>query len=229
MLLGTSVASTLDVRAQAEKVHRVVVLTSAPASSTPEPPVQQPHRYVREHHLGKMTVHFLGGLHRLGLRFLDYRIHDVGLAHEIDLFLEKAIDLLDSVLRYVFGDNRLASGRHLVDDRYIEIAVQSQRQSARDWRRGHHQDMRIITFLTQRATLGDPKSMLHRIVDPDTGRECPEGTVGEIWVHGENVAAGYWQKPEETERTFGAKIVEPSQGTPEGPWLRTSYCSRKKS
>jgi acyl-CoA synthetase (AMP-forming)/AMP-acid ligase II len=40
-------------------------------------------------------------------------------------------------------------------------------------------------------------------------------------VHGENVAAGYWQKPEETERTFGAKIVEPSQGTPEGPWLRT--------
>jgi acyl-CoA synthetase (AMP-forming)/AMP-acid ligase II len=74
---------------------------------------------------------------------------------------------------------------------------------------------------TPLVSYGDPKSMLHRIVDPDTGRECPEGTVGEIWVHGENVAAGYWQKPEETERTFGAKIVEPSQGTPEGPWLRT--------
>ncbi|OBH03267.1 acyl-CoA synthetase [Mycobacterium sp. E2699] len=74
---------------------------------------------------------------------------------------------------------------------------------------------------TPLVSYGDPKSMLIRIVDPDTGRECPDGKVGEIWVHGENVAAGYWQKPEETERTFGAKIVEPSQGTPEGPWLRT--------
>ncbi len=74
---------------------------------------------------------------------------------------------------------------------------------------------------TPLVSYGDPKSMQIRIVDPDTGRECPEGKVGEIWVHGENVAAGYWQKAEETERTFGAKIVEPSQGTPEGPWLRT--------
>jgi acyl-CoA synthetase (AMP-forming)/AMP-acid ligase II len=40
-------------------------------------------------------------------------------------------------------------------------------------------------------------------------------------VHGENVAAGYWQKPEESKGTFGAKIVTPSEGTPEGPWLRT--------
>jgi len=63
--------------------------------------------------------------------------------------------------------------------------------------------------------------MLVRIVDPDTRRECPSGTVGEIWVHGDNVAAGYWQKPEESQRTFGAKIAAPSQGTTEAPWLRT--------
>ena len=30
---------------------------------------------------------------------------------------------------------------------------------------------------------------------PRPGIECPAGTVGEIWVHGDNVAAGYWQKP----------------------------------
>ena len=60
-----------------------------------------------------------------------------------------------------------------------------------------------------------------RIVDPDTSAECPEGTVGEIWVHGANIASGYWQKPEESKRTFGATIVNPSEGTPEGPWLRT--------
>ena len=40
-------------------------------------------------------------------------------------------------------------------------------------------------------------------------------------MHGDNVSAGYWQKPEETARTFGGTIVEPSAGTPEGPWLKT--------
>jgi fatty acid CoA ligase FadD28 len=60
-----------------------------------------------------------------------------------------------------------------------------------------------------------------RIVDAETQTECPERTTGEIWVHGDNVAMGYWRKPQETERTFGAMLVAPSAGTPEGPWLRT--------
>jgi fatty acid CoA ligase FadD28 len=68
---------------------------------------------------------------------------------------------------------------------------------------------------------GVPKSQLVRIVDPDTRTECADGAVGEIWVHGDNVAAGYWRKPEETAETFGARIKNPSEGTPEGPWLRT--------
>jgi fatty acid CoA ligase FadD28 len=60
-----------------------------------------------------------------------------------------------------------------------------------------------------------------RIVDPATQTECAEGATGEIWVHGDNVGMGYWQKPEETKRTFGGVLVEPSTGTPEGQWLRT--------
>ncbi|WP_343602338.1 AMP-binding protein [Mycobacterium sp.] len=64
-------------------------------------------------------------------------------------------------------------------------------------------------------------SPIVRIVDPETRTECPPETTGEIWVHGDNVAAGYWRKPHETERTFGATLVAPSAGTPEGPWLRT--------
>ncbi len=74
---------------------------------------------------------------------------------------------------------------------------------------------------TPLVSYGAPESVVVRIVDPDSCAECPEGTVGEIWAHGDNVASGYWQKPEESKATFGAKIVTPSEGTPEGPWLRT--------
>ena len=69
--------------------------------------------------------------------------------------------------------------------------------------------------------MGVPRGPVIRIVDPDTRTECAAGAVGEIWVHGDNVAEGYWQKPEETEQTFGARLVAASAGTPEGPWLRT--------
>ncbi|OBK12699.1 AMP-binding protein [Mycobacterium asiaticum] len=74
---------------------------------------------------------------------------------------------------------------------------------------------------TPLVSYGVPTSQLVRIVDADTRVECPEGSVGEIWVQGGNVASGYWQKPDESAHTFGATIVDPPEGTPEGPWLRT--------
>lgn len=66
-----------------------------------------------------------------------------------------------------------------------------------------------------------PQSPTLRIVDFDTNRECPHGLVGEMWLHGANVADGYWRKPPEEQCCFGAMLVEPSPGTPDGPWLRT--------
>jgi long-chain fatty acid adenylyltransferase FadD28 len=74
---------------------------------------------------------------------------------------------------------------------------------------------------TPLVSYGMPGSPMIRIVDPETRIECPAGTVGEIWVHGDNVAMGYWRKPDETESTFGGRLVAPSASTPEGPWLRT--------
>jgi fatty acid CoA ligase FadD21 len=68
---------------------------------------------------------------------------------------------------------------------------------------------------------GVPHSPPVRIVDPDTCKECGADTVGEIWTRGDNVSAGYWNKPDETKRTFGGMIVDPAPDTPEGPWLRT--------
>ncbi|BBZ36290.1 AMP-binding protein [Mycolicibacterium confluentis] len=74
---------------------------------------------------------------------------------------------------------------------------------------------------TPLVSYGMPQSPTVRIVDPETRHECPEGVVGEIWVHGDNVAQGYWQKPDETAATFGSEIVGSSPDTPDGTWLRT--------
>lgn len=75
---------------------------------------------------------------------------------------------------------------------------------------------------TSLVSYGVSRSPLLRIVDPEAGTECPEGTVGEIWAHGDNVAIGYWSKPDETERSFGRRLLAPTTpGTPEEPWLRT--------
>ncbi|MGW7219884.1 amino acid adenylation domain-containing protein [Streptomyces sp. NPDC054826] len=43
------------------------------------------------------------------------------------------------------------------------------------------------------------------VADAATGRPCDPGTVGEIWVAGENVADGYWGHPD-TGGTFGARL-----------------------
>ncbi len=55
------------------------------------------------------------------------------------------------------------------------------------------------------------------IVHPETRRICAAGEIGEIWVAGETVAPGYWQRPEETRETFEAHLAD----TGEGPFLRT--------
>jgi amino acid adenylation domain-containing protein len=44
------------------------------------------------------------------------------------------------------------------------------------------------------------------IVDAETGRLCPAGEVGEIWVAGASVAGGYWNRPGETAEVFRARL-----------------------
>lgn len=66
-----------------------------------------------------------------------------------------------------------------------------------------------------------PTSPLLRIVDVDTHRVCAPDVVGEIWLHGDNIAAGYWSRPAEEQECFGATLVDGLPGMPEAPWLRT--------
>ena len=55
------------------------------------------------------------------------------------------------------------------------------------------------------------------IVDPESLTPNDEDTVGEIWVSGPSVAAGYWNKPVETATTFRAVPT----GVGAGSFLRT--------
>jgi acyl-CoA synthetase (AMP-forming)/AMP-acid ligase II len=57
-----------------------------------------------------------------------------------------------------------------------------------------------------------------RIVDPVTFQNCPEGKVGEIWFSGPSVAQGYWNRPEDTESHFRARIQDDASGS---EFLRT--------
>jgi long-chain acyl-CoA synthetase len=58
---------------------------------------------------------------------------------------------------------------------------------------------------------GRPRPWMElRVVDPLSGRGLPSGAVGEVWMRGPNVMAGYANRPEETAKAL----------TPDG-WLRT--------
>ncbi len=55
------------------------------------------------------------------------------------------------------------------------------------------------------------------IVDPKTRRKLESGQVGEIWIESPQVGLGYWNRREETARTFHARLV----GRRNGRFLRT--------
>ena len=55
------------------------------------------------------------------------------------------------------------------------------------------------------------------IVDPDTRKRCAPDEVGEIWIDDPAVTLGYWERPDETQRTFRATVADSG----EGPFLRS--------
>ena len=51
-------------------------------------------------------------------------------------------------------------------------------------------------------TVGRPVACAEVAIMDDEGRECPRGTVGELWIRGPMVVAGYWNRPVENATDF---------------------------
>ncbi|MGB8388696.1 MAG: fatty acyl-AMP ligase [Mycobacterium sp.] len=68
----------------------------------------------------------------------------------------------------------------------------------------------VVTPQTEGAvayvSCGHPLPEVWAVITSSDGAEVPDGTVGEIWLHGNNVGRGYFGREEETQRTFGNKL-----------------------
>ncbi|ORA81408.1 AMP-binding protein [Mycobacterium malmoense] len=75
---------------------------------------------------------------------------------------------------------------------------------------------------------GRPLPNLRAVIVSSDGAEVPDGSVGEIWLHGNNIGRGYFGREEETQRTFGNKLQSRlefgshAEGSPDNScWLAT--------
>lgn len=79
------------------------------------------------------------------------------------------------------------------------------------------QKPRIVTFQRELVSCGPPQDGVRvAIVDPESSQRMADGATGEIWVKGESVADSYFNAPEASAATFGARL-----GDGDGPYLRT--------
>jgi thioester reductase-like protein len=96
------------------------------------------------------------------------------------------------------------SGKALAENQVVSMQTKSETIAAAD--------TRVMVGCGQ--TFLDQKIL---IVDPTTRTPCRAGSIGEIWVTGESVAQGYWQRPEQTQEIFHARLADTDTRT----FLRT--------
>ena len=162
-----------------------------------------------------MAAHDLGDV--AGIISGSERIHEATLRRFSDRF--RRFNLPEEALRPSYGLAEatvyVATRRRSPGARPVVVEFESEKLAA-----GHAKRCAEGAG-TGLVSYGIPQSPAVRIVDPETRVECPAGTIGEIWVQGDNVALGYWQKPEHSQHTFGAALAASSPGVADEPWLRT--------
>jgi len=85
--------------------------------------------------------------------------------------------------------------RNALRDSKIELAVS---RSKRD-----------VTSLVSCGSA--PQDTILKIVDPQSCIECNERSIGEIWLRGESITRGYWNRPSEDSIVFATLCHEPKR------------------
>src|SRR5216684_5428678 len=121
---------------------------------------------------------FVDGGFQLELRFLDDGIDDVGLMASGNFAAERFPNAGEMLLGSHARDDGGAAGRELVEDGNVEVAIESEREGARDGRGGEDEDVRGVAvgggFVHQALALEDAEAVL--LVNGDE-TEAGEGDV----------------------------------------------------
>ena len=105
----------------------------------------------------------------------------------------------------------LVSGVHFASEPTI---VTGERQALERRAFVAHDDM--ADEPSRLVSVGGAPTGMETVIVGDDRAPLPEGEIGEIWVRGPSVGAGYWRNPDASTATFGASLRD---GT--GPFLRT--------
>lgn len=103
---------------------------------------------------------------------------------------------------FISGRGRRRPLHRRVDAELVELVELHELRSAVPWRSAGR-DL---------VSCGTPVDFDLRIVEPSTGRVLPAGSVGEIWLRGPSVAAGYWANEPATQETFRAVTADGEEG-----------------
>src|SRR5439155_15317050 len=101
----------------------------------------------------------LGRARLRGLGLLDQRADDVRLPAVVEVLAQAAVGLGGALGSDPRGDDRLARGGRLRDLRDRQVAIERQRERARDRGRGHVKNVRRAAF-GERAALLDAEAVL---------------------------------------------------------------------
>ena len=154
-----------------EGAHHLVLF------GAPETAVEEPDAQIGEDLLAQtgMGVHRCADIQRFTL--FDEWIDDIALAAVTHLPPQKTVEAFPIRGLEPLGFDRRPARGHFVDDTHIEVAVNGERETARDWRGAHYEQMGDgvpPALVTDGCPLADAKAVL--LVDHD------KAEVGELHI-----------------------------------------------
>ena len=121
-------------------------------------PVQHGDAPVRQRLLQVLRVLF--GAFELEFALLDQRADHIHLPARLDLLVDEGGDAPPHILPHGIGLDRLAAGRQLVQHGHVKVAVQDERERARDGGGGHDEHMRRFALGRERGALRHAEAVL---------------------------------------------------------------------